>query len=131
MTLPNEFISNELVVGLATAAVGIITGFLGLRGKKQETSTTSLTAMMTEQSKRIDSLWARLDAVEKALSATRRELTEEQEQAQSLRRLLADALDWLLDWSAWASSDRRRDPPQPDLRLIEEALRRARKPPDE
>ena len=125
MTLP-----NELVVGLATAAVGIITGFLGLRGKKQETSATSLTAMMTEQSKRIDSLWARLDAVEKDLRATRRELTEEQEQAHSLRRLLADAFDWLLEWSAWAASDRRRDPPQPDLRLIEEALERARRPPE-
>ena len=122
--------TNELIIGLSTAAVGIITGLLGLRGKKQETSATSLTAMMSKQSERIDKLWARLDAVERDLRTTRRELTEEQEQAHSLRRLLADAFDWLLEWSAWASSDRRRDPPQPDLRLIEEALERARNPPE-
>ena len=122
--------TNELIIGLATAAVGIITGLLGLRGKKQETSATSLTAMMSKQSDRIDKLWARLDAVERDLRTTRRELTEEQEQAHSLRRLLADAFDWLLEWSAWASSDRKQAPPQPDLRLIEEALERARNPPD-
>ena len=125
-------IPNEVIVGLATAAVGIITGLLGLRGKKEETSATSLTAMMAEQSKRIDKLWARLDTVERDLHATRRELTEEQEQAHSLRRLLQDAFDWLLEWSAWASSDRRRDPPSPDLTGIEDALRqpRARNPPE-
>lgn len=125
-------ISNELIIGLATAAVGVITGLLGLRGKKEETSATSLTAMMAEQSGRIDKLWARLDAVERALRVTRRELAEEQEQAHSLRRLLQDALDWLLEWSAWASSDRRHAPPSPDLTGIEDALRqpRARNPPD-
>lgn len=123
-------IPNEVIVGLATAAVGIITGLLGLRGKKEETSATSLTAMMAEQSGRIDKLWARLDDVERDLRETRRELAAEQEQAHSLRRLLQDAFDWLLEWSAWASSDRRRDPPSPDLRLIEEALERARNPPD-
>ena len=124
-------ISNELIIGLATAAVGIITGLLGLRGKKEETSATSLTAMMNKQGDRIDSLWARLDVVERDLRETRRELSEEREVGHTLRRLLADAFDWLVEWSSWASSDRRRDPPQPDLGLIEEALRRARKPPDE
>lgn len=125
-------ISNELIIGLATAAVGIVTGLLGLRGKKEETSATSLTAMMAEQSDRIDKLWARLDTVERDLHATRRELTEEQEQAHSLRRLLADAFDWLLEWSAWASSDRKQAPPSPDLTGIEDALRqpRARNPPE-
>lgn len=125
-------ISNELIIGLATAAVGIITGLLGLRGKKEETSATSLTAMMAEQSGRIDKLWARLDTVERDLRETRRELAEEQEQAHSLRRLLQDAFDWLLEWSAWASSDRRHAPPSPDLTGIEDALRRphARNPPD-
>ena len=125
-------ISNELIIGLATAAVGIITGLLGLRGKKEETSATSLTAMMAEQSGRIDKLWARLDTVEHDLRTTRRELAEEQEVGHSLRRLLADAFDWLLEWSAWASSDRRRDPPSPDLTGIEDALRqpRARNPPE-
>lgn len=125
-------IPNEVIVGLATAAVGIITGLLGLRGKKEETSATSLTAMMAEQSKRIDKLWARLDTVERDLHATRRELTEEQEQAHSLRRLLQDAFDWLLEWSAWASSDRKHAPPSPDLSGIEDALRqpRARNPPE-
>lgn len=125
-------ISNELIIGLATAAVGIITGLLGLRGKKEETSATSLTAMMAEQSDRIDKLWARLDAVEKDLRATRRELADEQEVGHTLRRVLADAYDWLLDWAAWASSDRRHDPPSPDLTGIEDALRqpRARNPPE-
>ena len=125
-------ISNELIIGLATAAVGIITGILGLRGKKEETSATSLTAMMAEQSGRIDKLWARLDTVERDLRTTRRELTEEQEVGHTLRRALANALDWLLEWSAWASSDRRRDPPQPDLTGIENALRQphARNPPE-
>lgn len=125
-------ISNELIIGLATAAVGIITGILGLRGKKEETSATSLTAMMAEQSDRIDKLWARLDTVERDLQTTRRELTEEQEVGHSLRRLLADAFDWLLEWSAWASSDRRHPPPSPDLTGIEDALRqpRARNPPE-
>lgn len=125
-------IPNEVIVGLATAAVGIITGLLGLRGKKEETSATSLTAMMAEQSGRIDKLWARLDTVEADLQATRRELAEEQEVGYSLRRLLSDAFDWLLEWSAWASSDRRHDPPSPDLTGIEDALRqpRARNPPE-
>ena len=122
--------TNELIIGLATTAVGVITALLALRGKKQETSATSLTAMMEKQGDRIDKLWARLDAVERDLRSTRRELTEEQAQAHSLRRLLADAFDWLVEWSAWAASDRRRDPPQPDLRSIEEALKRARKPPE-
>ncbi len=123
-------IPNEVIVGLSTAAVGIIAAVLGWRGKKEESSTTSLTAMMAEQSGRIDKLWARLDTVERDLQTTRRELAAEQEQAHSLRRLLQDAFDWLLEWSAWAASDRRHDPPQPDLRLIEEALKRARNPPD-
>ena len=125
-------ISNELIIGLATAAVGIITGLLGLRGKKEETSATSLTAMMAEQSGRIDKLWARLDTVEKDLRATRRELAEEQEVGHTLRRVLADAYDWLLDWAAWASSDRKHAPPSPDLTGIEDALRqpRARNPPE-
>ena len=108
-------ISNELIIGLATAAVGVITGLLGLRGKKQETSATSLTAMMAEQSGRIDKLWARLDTVERDLRETRRELADEQEVGHTLRRVLADAYDWLLDWSAWASSDRLHAPPSPDL----------------
>ena len=123
-------ISNELIIGLSTAAVGIITGLLGLRGKKEETSATSLTAMMAEQSGRIDKLWARLDDVERDLRKTRRELAEEQEVGHSLRRLLADAFDWLLEWSAWASSDRRHAPPSPDLTGIENALERARNPPE-
>ena len=123
-------IPNELIIGLSTAAVGIITGLLGLRGKKEETSATSLTAMMTKQGDRIDSLWARLDVVERDLRETRRELSEEREVGHTLRRLLADAFDWLVEWSSWASSDRRRDPPQPDLGLIEEALQRARRPPE-
>lgn len=125
-------ISNELIIGLATAAVGIITGLLGLRGKKEETSATSLTAMMNKQGDRIDSLWARLDVVERDLRETRRELSEEREVGYTLRRLLADAFDWLLDWSAWASSDRKHAPPSPDLTGIEDALRqpRARNPPE-
>ena len=123
-------ISNELIIGLATAAVGIITGILGLRGKKEETSATSLTAMMEKQSSRIDKLWARLDVVEKDLRATRRELTEEQEVGHTLRRVLADAYAWLLEWSSWASSDRKQSPPSPDLNGIEEALERARNPPE-
>ncbi|MBP2333032.1 hypothetical protein [Corynebacterium freneyi] len=123
-------IPNEVIVGLSTAAVGIIAAVLGWRGKKQETSATSLTAMMSEQAQRIDKLWARLDTVERDLRETRRELAAEQEQSYSLRRLLQDAFDWLLEWSAWASSDRRHAPPQPDLRLIEEALERARNPPE-
>ena len=125
-------ISNELIIGLATAAVGIITGLLGLRGKKEETSATSLTAMMNKQGDRIDSLWARLDVVERDLRETRRELSEEREVGYTLRRLLADAFDWLLDWSAWASSDRKHAPPSPDLTGIENALRqpRARNPPE-
>ena len=94
--------TNELIIGLATAAVGIITGLLALRGKKQETSATSLTAMMAKQGDRIDKLWARLDAVERDLRETRRELTEEQEVGHTLRRVLADAYEWLLEWSAWA-----------------------------
>ena len=124
-------ISNELIIALATAAVGIITGLLGLRGKKEETSATSLTAMMNKQGDRIDSLWARLDVVERDLRETRRELSEEREVGYTLRRLLADAFDWLLDWSAWASSDRKHAPPSPDLTGIEDALRqpRARNPP--
>lgn len=127
-------ITNELIIGLATAAVGIITGLLGLRGKKEETSATSLTAMMEEQSGRIDKLWARLDTVEADLRKTRRELAEEQQVGYSLRRILADAYDWLLEWAAWASSDRRHAPPSPDLAGIEGALRhtpRARNPPPE
>lgn len=125
--------TNELIIGLSTAAVGIITGLLGLRGKKQETSATSLTAMMNKQSDRIDSLWARLDVVERDLQKTRRELAEEREVGYTLRRLLADAFDWLREWSAWASSDRKHAPPSPDLTGIEDALRqpRARNPPDE
>ena len=125
-------ISNELIIGLATAAVGIITGLLGLRGKKEETSATSLTAMMNKQGDRIDSLWARLDVVERDLRETRRELSEEQEVGYTLRRLLADAFDWLLDWATWASSDRKHAPPSPDLTGIENALRqpRARNPPE-
>ena len=124
--------TNELIIGLATAAVGIITGLLGLRGKKQETSATSLTAMMNKQSERIDKLWARLDAVEKDLRATHRELTKEKAQGHYLRRLLADACDWLREWSTWAESDRRHAPPSPDLTDIENALRqpRARNPPE-
>lgn len=124
-------ISNELIIGLATAAVGIITGLLGLRGKKEETSATSLTAMMNKQGDRIDSLWARLDVVERDLRETRRELSEEREVGYTLRRLLADAFDWLLEWSAWAASDRKHAPPSPDLTGIEDALRqpRARNPP--
>jgi hypothetical protein len=125
-------ISNELIIGLATAAVGIITGLLGLRGKKEETSATSLTAMMNKQGDRIDSLWARLDVVERDLRETRRELSEEREVGYTLRRVLADAYDWLLDWSAWASSDQKPAPPSPDLTGIENALRqpRARNPPE-
>ena len=125
-------ISNELIIGLATAAVGIITGLLGLRGKKEETSATSLTAMMNKQGDRIDSLWARLDVVERDLRETRRELSEEQEVGYTLRRVLADAYAWLLDWSAWAASDRKHAPPSPDLTGIENALRppRARNPPE-
>ena len=125
-------ISNELIIGLATTAVGIITGLLGLRGKKEETSATSLTAMMNKQGDRIDSLWARLDVVERDLRETRRELSEEREVGYTLRRLLADAFDWLLDWAAWASSDRKHAPPSPDLTGIEDALRqpRARNPPE-
>ena len=125
-------ISNELIIGLATAAVGIITGLLGLRGKKEETSATSLTAMMNKQGDRIDSLWARLDVVERDLRETRRELSEEREVGYTLRRLLADAFDWLLEWSAWAASDQKPAPPSPDLTGIENAMRqpRARNPPD-
>ena len=124
--------TNELIIGLATAAVGIITGLLGLRGKKQETSATSLTAMMEKQGDRIDKLWARLDAVERDLRETRRELTEEQEVGHTLRRVLADAYAWLLEWSAWAASDRKQAPPSPDLTGIEDALRQphARNPPE-
>ena len=125
--------TNELIIGLSTAAVGIITGLLGLRGKKQETSATSLTAMMEKQGDRIDKLWARLDAVERDLRETRRELTEEQEVGHTLRRVLADAYAWLLEWSSWAASDRKHAPPSPDLTGIENALRqpRARLPPNE
>ena len=125
-------ISNELIIGLATAAVGIITGLLGLRGKKEETSATSLTAMMNKQGDRIDSLWARLDVVERDLRETRRELSEEREVGYTLRRVLADAYDWLLEWSAWAGSDRKNAPPSPDLTGIEKALwpPRARNPPE-
>ena len=125
-------ISNELIIGLATAAVGIITGLLGLRGKKEETSATSLTAMMNKQGDRIDSLWARLDVVERDLRETRRELSEEREVGYTLRRVLADAYDWLLDWSSWASSDRKHAPPSPDLTGIENAMRQphARNPPE-
>ena len=124
--------TNELIIGLSTAAVGIITGLLGLRGKKQETSATSLTAMMEKQGDRIDKLWARLDAVERDLRETRRELTEEQEVGHTLRRVLADAYAWLLEWSAWAASDRKQAPPSPDLTGIEDALRQphARNPPE-
>ena len=125
-------ISNELIIGLATAAVGIITGLLGLRGKKEETSATSLTAMMNKQGDRIDSLWARLDVVERDLRETRRELSEEREVGYTLRRVLADAYAWLLEWSAWAASDRKPAPPSPDLTGIENALRQphARNPPE-
>lgn len=118
-------IDATVLVALVTVSGVVLTAVLGGRGKKDEFSATNLKILL-------DGMQNELTELRASGQEMRRDLQAEVEISHRLRRILYMAYDWLVEWHTWSLTDRKSDPPTPDLSTIESVLRvNDPPPPDE
>lgn len=132
-----NFNLQDLVAAIPGGIVGIIVAWLGLKGRKEETSATFNDSLLQRQGDRIASLEHRLDGVEDRLRETESKLRMEEDRTHLLRRGLTDAIDWLREFIDWARCGAEGAAPEPDLARLtgivgdSQVLPNARNPPTE
>lgn len=120
---------TSLLVASPAVAVAIITGWVTLKSRKEESRVTLNENLINGQATRIDKLEFRLEKVEESLKETRALLLVEEERTHTLRMALREALEGLKDFLDWAKSDRSSEPPSPDLVGIDRVLQASYHPP--
>ena len=121
-----NFNLQDLVAAIPGGIVGIIVAWLGLKGRKEETSATFNDSLLQRQGDRIASLEQRLDGVEDRLRETESKLRVEEDRTHILRRALEDSIEWLREFVDWARRGSVGSPPEPDLADLADVLRRSR-----
>ena len=121
------------VVALVTA---VVTGWLTLRGKREETNADEARALGERQEAWMTRMENRLKALEVGNEELREKWQREEEQNLELRLALRRAIAYLRDVAEWATGPRTGPPPVPDLAALEAVLAQtetptARLPPEE
>lgn len=119
---------TSIVVAVIALVGGAITGWLTLRGKREEASATELRDLLTAQGAFNDRMEKRIDRLEKSNDALHRQLRREEDQSQVLRLALRRAVESLRVLIEWANGPRTDPPPVPALEDLEAVLVRAETP---
>ena len=113
------------VVALGTA---VITGWLTLRGKREETRYDEARALGERQEAWMTRMEQRLHALEVGNEELREKWLREEEQNLVLRLALRRAIEYLRDVAEWGTGPRTGPPPVPDLAKLEAVLVQADAP---
>ena len=125
-------------IAAAAVALGtaVITGWLTLRGKREEARYDEARALGERQEAWMTRMEKRLRALEVGNAELREKWQREEEQNLVLRLALRRAIEYLRDVAEWATGPRTGPPPVPNLAELEAVLARtelptARLPPEE
>lgn len=135
---------TQLDVNVFTGIIGVISiaisGWLTLRGKREEVAATQADALIRSQGERIQKQEERLDKLEAQMVQLRQEADAARDEARVAnadRMKAARAVDELVDIvrgvDQWITGGAKPPPPDIDLRAVERVqmdLARPRRPPD-
>ena len=113
---------TSIVVAVIALVGGTITGWLTLRGKREEASATELRDLLTAQGAFNDRMEKRIARLEKSNDMLHRQLRREEDQSQVLRLALRRAVESLRLLIEWANGPRTDPPPSPALDELEAVL---------
>ena len=127
---------STLIAAVVALGTSVITGWLTLRGKREETRHDEARALGERQEAWMTRMEQRLRALEVGNEELREKWLREEEQNLVLRLALRRAIEYLRDVAEWAAGPRTGPPPVPDLAALEAVLVQpeaptARLPPEE
>lgn len=113
---------TSIIVAVIALVGGAITGWLTLRGKREEASAAELRELLTAQGAFNDRMEKRVERLEKSNDALHKQLRREEDQSQVLRLALRRAVESLRVLIEWANGPRTDPPPTPALEDLEAVL---------
>lgn len=119
---------TSIVVAVIALVGGAITGWLTLRGKREEASAAELRELLTAQGAFNDRMEKRVERLERSNDDLHRKLRAEEDQSQTLRLALRRAVESIRALIEWANGPRTGPPPTPTLDDLEAVLVRAETP---
>ena len=127
---------STIIVAFIALVTAVVTGWLTLRGKREETNADEARVLGERQEAWMTRMEKRLRALEVGNAELREKWQREEEQNLELRLALRRAIAYLRDVAEWATGPRTGPPPVPDLAALEAVLAQtetptARLPPEE
>ena len=119
---------STIIVAFIALVTAVVTGWLTLRGKLEETSAEEARVLGERQEAWMTRMEKRLKALEVGNEELREKALREEEQNQVLRLALRRAIEYLRDVAEWTTGPRSGPPPVPDLAELEAVLVRAEIP---
>lgn len=119
---------STIIVAFIALVTAVVTGWLTLRGKLEETSAEEARVLGERQEAWMTRMEKRLKALEVGNEELREKALREEEQNQVLRLALRRAIEYLRDVAEWTTGPRSGPPPVPDLAELEAVLVRAEVP---
>lgn len=127
---------STIVAAVVALGTAVVTGWLTLRGKREEARYDEARALGERQEAWMTRMEQRLRALEVGNEELREKWLREEEQNLVLRLALRRAIEYLRGAAEWATGPRTGPPPVPDLAALEAVLAQtetptARLPPEE
>ena len=119
---------STIIVAFIALVTAVVTGWLALRGKREETNAEEARVLGERQEAWMTRMENRLKALEVGNEELREKALREEEQNQVLRLALRRAIEYLRDVTEWATGPRSGPPPMPDLAELEAVLVRTEIP---
>lgn len=113
---------STIIVAVIALVTAVVTGWLTLRGKREETLADEARVLGERQEAWMTRMEKRLRALEVGNEDLREKWLHEEEQNQVLRLALRRAIEYLRDVTEWATGPRTGPPPVPDLAELEAVL---------
>ena len=124
---------STIIAGFVSALGVVISAWLALRGRREETAQTHAAALIDSQGQRIAAMEARQDKMQADIDDLRFELHHARRAVEELGRALEEALSLLRKVRRWVDDGAVLPAPRFDLEWLEEVLAeraRPRRPPD-
>lgn len=113
---------STIIVAVIALVTAVVTGWLTLRGKREETNADEARVLGERQEAWMTRMENRLSALEVGNEELREKALREEEQNQVLRLALRRAIESIRVLVEWATGPRTGPPPVPDLAELEAVL---------
>ena len=123
-----ETIDSTIIAGALSALGVVVSAWLALRGKSEESAQTHAVALIDSMSKRLEATEARQDTMQDDIDDLRAELHQARRLADLLTRALDDAVRMLHEVRDWIDGGSTPPPPRLEVEWLEHALAEAARP---